>query len=478
MVFAEIVGTLSFLQPQADDDIADRLHYYYTSTFLLLTAVLISLKMYGGRPMECLVSAEFKNSWEEYVELYCWSKNTYFVSFKEKFPDGLEERDSRMVAYYQWIPFYLVLSAFMFYSPCLIWRVMYDRSGIRLKDIMAFGTDRLNIQPAVRQKNVAGLAHHLTSIFRHRFRFGAHHEYHHKLFSKIINFRYCESFLTFLYIGIKILFLINVMIQLYLMNKFLQTEGYGFYGVGVVKDLINGRPWSDSGSFPRVTFCDFEFRELGNIRNYSVQCLLVINIFCEKIFLLLWLWYSILIITSIASLISWTSSSAFYEARKIFIIRRLELADVDFHASNYKDDIDEFVLNTIKTDGVFVLKMLTIHSGLLVCSEVVDKMWDIYMENKIKLNEVFTENISIGRKSQLSPPPIARRKTSVLVPLVTVDESYLPSHYHSPISHPMMTSPGIHEESENSEHSPVVRKPAIKSATIASADAGADAEIT
>lgn len=39
MVFAEIVGTLSFLQPQADDDISDRLHYYYTTTFLLLTAV-------------------------------------------------------------------------------------------------------------------------------------------------------------------------------------------------------------------------------------------------------------------------------------------------------------------------------------------------------------------------------------------------------------------------------------------------------
>ena len=39
MVFAEIVGTLSFLQPQFDDDIVDRLHYYYTTTFLLLTAV-------------------------------------------------------------------------------------------------------------------------------------------------------------------------------------------------------------------------------------------------------------------------------------------------------------------------------------------------------------------------------------------------------------------------------------------------------
>lgn len=41
MVFSEVVGTLSFLQPQCDDDMADRLHYYYTTTFLLVTAVCI-----------------------------------------------------------------------------------------------------------------------------------------------------------------------------------------------------------------------------------------------------------------------------------------------------------------------------------------------------------------------------------------------------------------------------------------------------
>ena len=60
MVFSEVVGTLSFLQPQADDNIVDRLHYYYTSTFLLVTAVLISLKMFGGRPIECWLPAEYK----------------------------------------------------------------------------------------------------------------------------------------------------------------------------------------------------------------------------------------------------------------------------------------------------------------------------------------------------------------------------------------------------------------------------------
>lgn len=48
----------------------------------------------------------------------------------------------------------------MFYSPCLVWRLLYDKSGkeleaqkflnlgIRLKDIVLFANDRSNIQPS------------------------------------------------------------------------------------------------------------------------------------------------------------------------------------------------------------------------------------------------------------------------------------------------------------------------------------------
>uniref|UniRef100_A0A0K0DUU9 Innexin n=1 Tax=Strongyloides stercoralis TaxID=6248 RepID=A0A0K0DUU9_STRER len=432
MVFAEIVGTLSFLQPQADDDISDRLHYYYTSTFLLVTAVLISLKMFGGRPIECWLPAEYKPAWEDYTEMYCWARNTYYVPFSETIPDEKEDREERMISYYQWTPFFLVISAFLFYSPCLIWRIMYDRSGIRLKDIMAFGNDRANIQPAMRQKNVNGLAAHLTSIFRHRFCFGSQHSYHLKLLSKLLNLRFCASFLTFLYLGIKILFLINVLFQMYLMNKFLQTDGYGIYGLSVIKDLIFGKPWAESGNFPRVTYCDLDIRIMGVVQRHTVQCVLVINIFTEKVFILLWLWYTLLTVTSIISLISWIWSSVFYESRRRFIVRRLELADVNFNEKQSKDDVEEFVRDHIKMDGVFVLKMLTIHSGILVCCEVVDKMWDIFLESKKQVVESpFEDEV----KSDSLYPHFQKRKTSMLVPLVTIDEPYVLPSVSSPILH-------------------------------------------
>lgn len=39
MFFGQVAQVVSFLHPQADDDFTDRMHYYYTSTFLMISAV-------------------------------------------------------------------------------------------------------------------------------------------------------------------------------------------------------------------------------------------------------------------------------------------------------------------------------------------------------------------------------------------------------------------------------------------------------
>uniref|UniRef100_A0A0N5AP55 Innexin n=1 Tax=Syphacia muris TaxID=451379 RepID=A0A0N5AP55_9BILA len=383
MVFGEIVGTLSFLQPQADDDFIDRLHYYYTSTFLLVTAVLISLKMFGGRPIECWVPAEYKGGWEDYTEMFCWARSTYWVSFEESIPEKIDARESRMISYYQWTPFFLVICAFFFYSPCLIWRLMYGLSGIRLNDIMQFASDRSNVEPMIRQANIEGLAAHLSSVFKHRYRFGISHPYHHKYF-KILNFRYYEAYLTGLYIIIKVLYFVNVVGQMILMNRFLQTNKYSIYGIEVLKDLISGRPWQESGNFPRITLCDMNIRILGNVQRHTVQCVLVINIFTEKVFILLWMWYALLAVISAVSCTSWIFFTLPVSQRKKFIARRLELSDIEFRRRNFKHELDQFVKNYIKIDGTFVLKMLTVHAGMLICTEVIGVMWDTFLAEKGK----------------------------------------------------------------------------------------------
>jgi innexin len=57
------------------------------------------------------------------------SENTYFVPVDEDIPEDIAEREFRKISYYQWVPFFLLIQAFLFYVPCLIWRLMSDKSG-------------------------------------------------------------------------------------------------------------------------------------------------------------------------------------------------------------------------------------------------------------------------------------------------------------------------------------------------------------
>lgn len=51
----------------------------------------------------------------------------------------------------------------------------------------------------------------------------------------------------------------NILTNLILVNKFLETDEYSIYGLGVLRDLLFGRTWMESGNFPRVTLVIFTF---------------------------------------------------------------------------------------------------------------------------------------------------------------------------------------------------------------------------
>lgn len=47
------------------EDVIASLHSYFTCNILIIFAVILSFKHFGGRPIECLLPSGFSGAWEQ-----------------------------------------------------------------------------------------------------------------------------------------------------------------------------------------------------------------------------------------------------------------------------------------------------------------------------------------------------------------------------------------------------------------------------
>uniref|UniRef100_A0A0R3S431 Innexin n=1 Tax=Elaeophora elaphi TaxID=1147741 RepID=A0A0R3S431_9BILA len=332
MMIESLISMVRYLSPKEDDDATDRLHYLYSSNILLAFAVLISFKQFGGRPLECMFPNKFPGSWEQYAENYCWSRDTYYVQ-----PDvhvaALKEEErytpERQLSYYKWVPFFLLLQAACFRIPSVFWNYLSFSSGIRIHEIVEKAMDPSNLDESTRSRNIETLTRHMQNALKfHRRILKRKIEVHKRL--KFLNVRYTAFFISLMYLVTKTLYLVNAILQLCILNKFLRTDASSWYGFDVIRDIVNGTEWTTSGYFPRVSVCDFTVRQVGNIQRYSVQCVLVINMFNEKIFVFLWFWYLFLVFCTVLSLLYWFIVLTCPCFGRWFISQSLELSEMKF----------------------------------------------------------------------------------------------------------------------------------------------------
>lgn len=69
----------------------------------------------------------------------------------------------------------------------------------------------------------------------------------------------------------------------------------------------------------QVTFCDISVREIGNVNQKTVQCVLMINMFNEKIFLGIWFWLFLLGILTSINLLYWIITTAMPQYGRNFV---------------------------------------------------------------------------------------------------------------------------------------------------------------
>ncbi|PSN42550.1 Innexin inx3 [Blattella germanica] len=247
------------------DTLISTLHYRATSTLLLVCCALVSSRQYFGEPILCIqdVPGEYEAPIPSHVlNTYCFVTSTYTVVG----PSGVRKRRH---AYYQWVPFVLLLQALLFAAPNAAW-INWEGGLVRgsvagLRDDVR-GTDKEKLRTLARYF-VARL---------HTFRIWA------------AGFYVCE-----------LLNLLNVVGNIYLTDALL---GGNFFQYGIHMSLY-GLKVLDSPStdaiFPKVTKCLFQkYGPSGTIQTHDALCVMALNIVNEKIFTALWFWFCLLALIS------------------------------------------------------------------------------------------------------------------------------------------------------------------------------------
>ncbi|CAJ0580383.1 unnamed protein product, partial [Mesorhabditis spiculigera] len=352
----------SVVQGHVLDDPVDRLNYRTAALVLSFFAILVSAEQFAGSPIKCWMPQEFGEGWSQYVHQYCFTSNTYFVRNNDTDTLDSDHREQiPHIAYYQWVPFMLAVQALCFYLPNWLWTAYASGFSIDLANCVEGALKAKTLSGEARQKEIELVAITVSEGLG----LGESRN------SRYFRFRrdYLSNTLTWLYIVMKCLYVVNIVAQLCLLNRFLGTQNHLFWGFNVFRSLLQGMEWDRTGLFPRVTFCDLRVHQShGTPMTYTVQCVLPLNMLNEKLFVLMW--------AMLALLLPITTLNAIYALVKAALPRNGTLNKWLKHGPVYElGQVRRFASEGLQGDGMLVLGFVENHAGLGVTREVTGKLW-------------------------------------------------------------------------------------------------------
>jgi len=270
----------------------------FTASLLIVSSILTTSRQYFGDPIHCHVGGHIPLN---VFQSYCFMTATYtlprMVTNSSTHPGvstgvvnaGGEEEGTVYHNYYQWVCLLLAIQASICYLPWAVWKgIEGGRVG---KLLVKVSQDPLTETPLSEQ--VASLGNFLHS---HRGWFN----------SCALKLLLCQVVALVFTVG-----------QLYVMdlvlaNQFLSLGPY-FLSLEILSEALNV-------VFPKVVKCSMTYIGVsGDIVNNSGMCTLPINIINEKIYLVLWLWFTCLACISTLSLVYQSILLLFPSTRKIEI---------------------------------------------------------------------------------------------------------------------------------------------------------------
>nr|BAI77422.1 innexin1 [Dicyema koshidai] len=372
MQFVRYIGTaVATSNVRKDDDTADRLSYRYASTFLVVCGIIVITRNYVGEPIHCWCPANFPGQYISYANSICWVKGTYYQSLDKKLPSSEELQRDSLLAYYQWVQFIFVFMALLFYVPVIVWRAYVANSGLNLNKIISTCIKAQNVEKVVeKDKPSASVAAEIDNYVLRRDCVVPRGKALGML-AKMVTLtggRRQGNYLTIAYCITKLLFLLNIVGQFFVLNGFLGFQ-FNMYGFNILNEYVHGRETNESSFFPRVTYCDFSVREVNRLHTYTVQCVLQVNLFLEKIFVVLWIFYLIIAVYSAFSTLNWLYCFLSPRVRTNYISSYIHTMP----SNNLR--LRLFVTRYLKDDGFFIFKLISHNVNNMVLDDVINAVW-------------------------------------------------------------------------------------------------------
>lgn len=380
----DIVPSFKKLRGSLTDDWIDRMNHLYTVALFVIFAVVVSTAQFVGDPIHCWCPAEFTDAFVDYTKYVCWVSNTYYLPMHNTIPTDVQARQAKEITYYQWVPLIFMFQCFLFKFPNIVWKISHGGSGLNLDKIVNLAEDTQLGSPEERREKIGHLAHFLDKWL------DTHREYRWNMYVRIktkLSHVCCflcnkreGTYLTALFLFIKLLYVVNVIGQFFLLNEFMSTS-YNNYGFEIIDHLSTKGEWRESPRFPRVTLCDFEIRQLQNVLRYTVQCVLPINLFNEKIFIFMWFWLFLVAALSVYNLIHGMFLHIFKSNRARYIKKYLKINN-DIQSGFDKKLCQKFANIYLRDDGVFVLRQIAKNSTDLVVTDVIHVMFEEFKKRQ------------------------------------------------------------------------------------------------
>ena len=159
--------------------------------------------------------------------------------------------------------------------------------------------------------------------------------------------------------------------------------------------------------FPRESACDFRIRANIDslVHNYTVQCVLPINLYNEQLFTLLWAWLWLVCIANCYDLVVWIFRLA-SGSRFNYVRSRLRLKNSE---TSTKRSLHTFVYDYLTFDGVFILRIMSLSMSDCVTHEIIQTLWLNYTETITNKSKGQPNSSSTVRESAYKQQYSSRR---------------------------------------------------------------------